>query len=124
MPKSIRPKKTWFYPVDFKIKAVELSLRDNVMSKDVALALDIHPLMLSRWRKEYREGKFKNVPRYKSSNGLMSEVPSKKELNKIKQLQKENERLKQENDLLKKWQQYLAEVHQSDLDSSKPTEKT
>ena len=124
MPKSIRPKKTCFYPVDFKIKAVELSLRDNVMSKDVALALDIHPLMLSRWRKEYREGKFKNVPRYKSSNGLMSEVPSKKELNKIKQLQKENERLKQENDLLKKWQQYLAEVHQSDLDSSKPTEKT
>jgi transposase len=94
------------------------------MSKDVALALDIHPLMLSRWRKEYREGKFKNVPRYKSSSGLMSEVPSKKELNKIKQLQKENERLKQENDLLKKWQQYLAEVHQSDLDSSKPTEKT
>lgn len=123
MPRVTQPKKTWFYPVDFKIKAVELSLNDNVKSKDVALALDIHPLMLSRWRKEYREGKFDVIPRYKSNTELMKEVPSKKELNKIKQLQKENERLKQENDLLKKWQRYLAEVHQSDLDSSKRTEK-
>ena len=49
----------------------------------------------------------------------MSKLPTKKELNKIKRLQKENERLKLENDLLKKWQRYLAEVHQSDLDSSK-----
>ncbi|MCQ8885712.1 transposase [Pseudoalteromonas agarivorans] len=55
MPRYTQPRKTWFYPVNFNIKAVELSLRDDVMSKDVAEALDIHPLMLSRWRKEYRE---------------------------------------------------------------------
>ena len=122
MPRYTQPRKTWFYPVDFKIKAVELSLRDNVMSKDVAQVLDIHPLMLCRWRREYREGKFKNKPRYQGNNELMSKVPSKKELNKIKQLEKENEQLKQENDLLKKWQRYLAEVHQSDLDLSKHTE--
>ena len=123
MPRYTQPKKTWFYPVDFKIKAVQLSLRDDVSSKDVAQALDIHPFMLSRWRKEYREGKFSSKPRYSSNNELMAKLPNKKELNKIKQLQKENERLKQENDLLKKWQRYLAEVHQSDLDSSKHTEK-
>ena len=123
MPRYTQPKKTWFYPIDFKVKAVELSLRDDVMSKDVAQALDIHPLMLSRWRKEYRDGKFKNPQRYNSNNELMSKLPSKKELNKIKQLQKENERLTLENDLLKKWQRYLAEVHQSDLDSSSDTEK-
>lgn len=93
------------------------------MSKDVAQALDIHPLMLSRWRKEYREGKFKSTQRYQANNELMSELPTKKELNKIKKLQKENERLKQENDLLKKWQRYLAEVHQSDLDSSISTDE-
>lgn len=122
MPKYTQPKKTWFYPVDFKIKAVELSLRDDVLSKDVAQALDIHPLMLSRWRKEYREGKFSSKPRYSSNTELMAKLPNKKELNKIKQLEKENKRLKLENDLLKKWQRYLAEVHQSDLDSSKHTE--
>ncbi len=48
MPKYTQPKKTWFYPIDFKIKAVELSLRDDVLSKDIAQALDIHQLMLSR----------------------------------------------------------------------------
>ena len=123
MPRYTQPKKTWFYPVNFKIKAVELSLRNDILSKDVAQALDIHPLMLSRWRKEYREGKFKIKQRYQSNSELMSKVPTKKELNKIKQLQKENDRLKMENDLLKKWQRYLAEVHQNDLDSSKNTKK-
>ncbi|GLX83702.1 hypothetical protein theurythT_31550 [Thalassotalea eurytherma] len=57
--------------------------------------------MLSRWRKEYREGKFKQVPRYKSNDELIKEIPSKKEHNKIKQQQKENERLTHEIDLLK-----------------------
>ena len=72
MPKYTQPKKTWFYPVDFKIKAVELSLRDDVSSKDVAQALDIHPFMLSRWRKEYREGKFTSKPRYSSNTELIT----------------------------------------------------
>lgn len=123
MPKYPQPKKTWFYPIDFKIKAVELSLRDDILLKDVAQALDIHPFMLSRWRKEYREGKYLTKPRYNSNKELMAKLPDKKELNKIKQLEKENERLKVENDLLKKWQRYLAEVHQSDLDSSTSTGK-
>lgn len=89
MPKYTQPKKTWFYPVDFKIKAVQLSLRDDVSSKDVAQALDIHPFMLSRWRKEYREGKFSQKQRYNSNKELMAKLPNKKELNKIKQLEKE-----------------------------------
>ncbi len=123
MPRYTQPRKTWFYPIDFKIKAVELSLQNDVMSKDVAQALDIHPLMLSRWRKEYREGKFSQTSRYQSSNELMSKVPIKRELGSIQKLKKENERLRQENDLLKKWQRYLAEVHQNDLDSSKDSGK-
>lgn len=43
------------YTDEFKATAVALSLVGGVQSKDVAEALDIHPLMLSRWRKEYRE---------------------------------------------------------------------
>ena len=123
MPRYSQPRKTWFYPVKFKIEAVQLSLRDDVMSKDVALALDIHPLMLSRWRKEYKEGKFSKASRYQSKNEIMSKLPTKSELNALQKLKKENERLKQENDLLKKWQRYLAEVHQNDLDSSKSSDK-
>lgn len=36
-------------------------------------------------------------------------------------LKKKAARLEQENDLLKKWQQYLAEAHQNDLVSSTDT---
>ncbi len=53
MPRYTQSRKTSFYPVNFKIKAFELSLRDDVMSKDAAEALDIHTLMLSRWRFAY-----------------------------------------------------------------------
>lgn len=48
MPRYTQARKTRFYPVNFKIKAVDLSLRDDVLIKEVAKTLDIHPLMLSR----------------------------------------------------------------------------
>lgn len=120
MPRYTKPRRTWHYLNEFKVKAVQLSLLDDVQVKDVANTLDIHPFMLSRWRKEYREGKLVADKRQK----IIPMAKDKKELNKIKQLEKEIAQLKQENDLLKKWQRYLAEVHQNDLDSSKDTEKT
>ena len=121
MPKTVQPKKTWSYTADFKVKAVKLSYQPNVQVKQVAEALDIHPFMLSRWRKEYREGKLQG-------DGLRRVGVSKKKVTSVKQLsefeklKKENARLKKENDLLKKWQGYLAEQHQNDLDSSRDTE--
>lgn len=121
MPKTVQPKKTWSYTADFKVKAVKLSYQPNVQVKQVADALDIHPFMLSRWRKEYREGKLQG-------DGLRrvgvskKKVTSGKQLSEFEKLKKENARLKKENDLLKKWQRYLAEQHQNDLDSSRDTE--
>lgn len=117
MPRYNQPRKTWQYSNEFKVKAVELSHLDDVKIKDVAKTLDIHPFMLSRWRKEYREGKIV-ADRKKKVTCLVKE---KKELDRLKQLEKANARLRQENDLLKKWQRYLAEQHQNDLDSSKDT---
>jgi transposase len=43
----------------------------------------------------------------------------KAELTKVKKLKQENKRLKEELNLLKKWQQFLAEEHQQDIDSSR-----
>jgi len=120
MPRYTKPRRTWHYLNEFKIKAVQLSLLDDVQVKDVAKTLDIHPFMLSRWRKEYREGKLITDKRHK----VIPMAKDIKELNKIKKLEKENARLKQENDLLKKWQRFLAEEHQNDLDSSKNMDKT
>ena len=124
MPRYNQPRKTWQYSTEFKVKAVELSLQDGIQVQQVAAGLDIHPFMLSRWRKEYREGKIeadgcKRV-------GVMKDrkTPSAKELSELERVKRENARLKKENELLKKWQRYLAEQHQSDLDSSKSTDES
>jgi len=57
MPRTTQPRKTWPYTKDFKVKAVEMSLQAGIQVKQVAEGLDIHPIMLSRRRKEYRDGK-------------------------------------------------------------------
>lgn len=119
MPKYNQPRKTWQYSNEFKVKAVQLSLLPDVQVKDVAATLDIHPFMLSRWRKEFREGKIVA----KRNDKLTGMGKQEKELNRLKQLERENARLKKENDLLKKWQRYLAEQHQNALDSSSDSEK-
>jgi transposase len=53
------PKKVHRYTVEFKIQAVRLSLHPDIQTQDVAKALDIHPFMLSKWKKDYREGRLK-----------------------------------------------------------------
>tara|TARA_B110000014_G_C19767649_1_gene399537 strand:- start:201 stop:551 length:351 start_codon:yes stop_codon:yes gene_type:complete len=115
MPKYNQPRRTWKYSQEFKASAVEMSLIDGVSNNTVAEKLDIHPYMLSRWRKEYREGLIVPNKQKKVTNRLKD----KKELTKLQLLEKENAQLKQEVDLLKKWQRFLAEEHQSDIDSSR-----
>ena len=59
MAAPVGPKKVKRYSDEFKIQAVRLSLHPEIQTQDVADALDIHPFMLSRWKKEYRDGKLK-----------------------------------------------------------------
>lgn len=120
MPRYTQSRRTWHYLNEFKVKAVQLSLLEGVQVQEIAKTLDIHPFMLSRWRKEYREGKLIADNRTK----VIPMEKEKRELFRVKQLEEENARLRQENDLLKKWQRYLGEAHQNDLDSSRDTHKT
>ena len=62
MAAPIGPKKVHRYTVEFKVQAVRLSLHPEIQTQDVAHALDIHPFMLSKWKKDYREGKLKLKP--------------------------------------------------------------
>ena len=55
MPKP-GPRTTYRYTQEFKATAVRLSLLPGVAVGDVAQSLYIHPFMLSRWRKQAREG--------------------------------------------------------------------
>ena len=56
MAAPVGPKKVHRYTIEFKIQAVRLSLHPEIETQDVAHALDIHPFMLSKWKKDYREG--------------------------------------------------------------------
>ena len=120
MPKYQQHKKTLRYSNEFKSKAVQLSYLDGIGVQVVAKSLDIHPYMLSRWRKEYREGKIVADKRSK----VVSIKEDKKELNKVIRLEKENARLRQENALLKKWQRFVAEEKGSDSSLSTDTDKS
>ena len=55
MPRA-GPRKGQRYSLEFKLKAVRLSQLKGVEVQAVADALEIHPFMLSRWRKEARGG--------------------------------------------------------------------
>lgn len=79
MPRYIKPKKTLNYGNKFKVKAVELSLLENLKIKEVAVSLNIHPYMLSKWRRSYREGKLGPIKRVKTK----AMIKETKELNDL-----------------------------------------
>ena len=86
------------YTTSFKLAAVRLAEHENFQTQDVAAALDIHPFMLSRWKKEYREGVLKGV--VEKDTKVMEEKVI--EQSKIRNLEKRLKKLEQENELLKK----------------------
>jgi len=86
------------YSNEFKVKAVRLTFIKGTQIQEIAKGLDIHPFMLSRWRKEYREGKLKADRRVKKA--LDTEFETK--IKAFQKLEAENAKLRMENDLLKK----------------------
>jgi transposase len=59
MAAPVGPKKVKRYSNEFKVQAVKLANHPEIQTQDVAHALDIHPFMLSKWKKDYREGRLK-----------------------------------------------------------------
>ena len=89
------PKTTASYSERFKASAVRLSSLPGVRVQDVAESLYIHPFMLSRWRKQAREGVI-------MVKGIEVDKEISAELKELRKLKKAHERLKMEHDLLKK----------------------
>ena len=59
MAAPVGPKKVHRYTLEFKIQAVKQAQHPEIQTQDVAHALDIHPFMLSKWKKDFCEGKLK-----------------------------------------------------------------
>lgn len=89
------PRTTPRYSEEFKATAVKLSQMRGVAVGDVAESLSIHPFMLSRWRKQAREGLI-------VTKGIEVEKDVAAELKALRKMKRDYERLKVEHDLLKK----------------------
>ena len=108
------------YSKDFKVKIVELTHKLDIKAIDLAEALGLHPVMVYRWRQEYKEGKLRSTPTRMVQMTLKNKTPNKppkRLLTEKELLKKEIAELKKENDFLKKWQQYLTETKKKDSDS-------
>jgi transposase len=99
-------RKTRRYPDDYKVKAVCLADQPGILATEVADALGIHPIMLYRWKKELREGKIKVDKRKKT---LSIDVKLLSDIRKLTELERENKKLKIENELLKKTIEFNSE---------------
>jgi transposase len=89
------PRTTPRYSEAFKATAVRLSQLSGVSVQDVAESLYIHPFMLSRWRKQVREGVI-------VAKAVQMDKEVAAELRALRKLKKEHERLKLEHEILKK----------------------
>ena len=63
MPKA-RPRAVRQYSHEFKLAAVGISQGPELQVRTMATALEIHPSMLSKWRKDFRDGGLRGrIPR-------------------------------------------------------------
>lgn len=92
------PRKVQRYSLEFKLKAVKLSQLKGVEVQAVADALEIHPFMLSRWRKEARGG----LLRGRVSLPPAVKAPRAHEVKRLQALQRAHALLQEEHALLKK----------------------
>ena len=116
MAKS-RPPKVRRHSMHFKATAVRLSDLPDVLIQDVAEALDIHPFMLSRWRKQAREGLI-------VTNEIKLDDETVSELKRLRDLEKKYKLLQQEHELLKKAIRFASDQKRKSSSSSKQTGKT
>ena len=86
-----------FYDDDFKATAVSLTEIPGVLAKHVAEALDIHEVMLYRWRMEMRRGQL-----MAKKKNITIDPEVKSELKRLRKLERDHNLLKEEHALLKK----------------------
>ena len=93
------------YSDEFKCEAVQASLASPQTLRVTAGKLGIHPSLLSRWRREWIVAK-KSSPKAVRNTGPEKSVQDLER--EVARLQKQLDRAKLENDILKKADEYFA----------------
>ena len=118
MAARLSAKKLPRYSLEFKRKAVKLTQMPGMEVQAVAKGLDIHPVMLSRWRQEGRLGRVRGE---RGGPRVPKEVV--RELRRLQELEKEHKLLQEEHELLKKAIRFTSELRAGDSRSSKLSAK-
>ena len=118
MAARLSAKKLPRYSLEFKRKAVRLTQVPGMEVQAVAKGLDIHPVMLSRWRQEAREGRLRG-------RALEPRISKQvvRELKRLQELEREHKLLQEEYELLKKAIRFTSELRARDSRSSKLSTK-
>lgn len=93
------------YTKEFKNQACELVLKENIKVKKVAERMGINPVMLYRWIDEYTTY---------GEAAFVGKGKLRPEEAKIKKLEKENDELRQQVEILKKAAAYFAKGNRND----------
>lgn len=116
MPKP-GPRTIYKYSEEFTASAVRLSQLPGVAVQDVADSLYIHPYMLSRWRKQARDGLI-------MTKGIDLDRDMAAELKELRKIKKDYERLKMEHELLKKAIEFTSKRKQTSSPSSSTAKRS
>ena len=93
---SIVPKTRPAYPLEFRREAVQM-LRAGRAPRELAQSLGVSEQTLRNWRRQDQADRLERT-----------DVPTSAELDELRQLRRENARLKQERDLLKRAAAFFA----------------
>lgn len=108
------PRKIARYGDRFKATAVKLSSLPGVLIKDVAEALNVHPFMLSLWRKQVRDGVIK-------AKSAVLDVRAVAELRRLREIEQRYKILQEEHELLKKAIRFASDRKRESSNSLKQT---
>ena len=108
------PRKVARYGDRFKATAVKLSSLPGMLTQEVAAALDVHPFMLSLWRKQVRDGVI-------VTKSAKLDVQTVAELRRLRDLERRYKVLKEEHELLKKAIRFASDQKRKSSSLSKQT---
>lgn len=106
------------YSDEFKLTAVRLSQQPGIQVQTVAAALEIHPFMVSKWRKDARDGVLRGRAVPAPAAGPTRELAA------FQALERKYAALQEEHDLLKKAIRFWAARKGSGLPSSTPSSRS
>ena len=112
MPRS-GPRTVRRYSDEFKLTAVRLTQQPGIQVRTVAAALAIHPFMLSKWRKDAREGRLQGRARKAPPAGPAREIA------RLQALETKYAALAEEHELLKKAIRFASDRKRKSSSSSK-----